>query len=52
MSLVGRNYFGNPSQGNKTFSHVVSLHTEKAGQNVYVKSEKRLDDCTEVLVAP
>lgn len=52
MSLVGKKHWGDPFPGNKIFSHEVSLHDEKAVQNAYVMFEKKLDNCTKVLIVP
>lgn len=52
MSLVGKKYWGDPFPGNKIFSHEVSLHDEEAVQNAYVMFEKKLDNCTKVLIVP
>ena len=38
--------------GNRIFSHEVSLHDEKAVQDAYVKFEKKLENCTKVLIVP
>lgn len=52
MSLVGKKYWGDPFPGNKIFSHEVSLHDEKAVQGAYTKFEKKLENCTKVLIVP
>ena len=52
MSLVNKKHWGDPFPGNKIFSHEVSMHDEKAVQDAYTKFEKKLENCTKVLIIP
>ncbi|KAK9834732.1 hypothetical protein WJX74_008783 [Apatococcus lobatus] len=50
--LVKNKHWGDPFPGEKLITHRVSLHDEAAVREVYDKFERRIDNCTKVLLIP
>ena len=50
--LVKQKFWGDPLPGEKLITYRVSLHDEAAVREAYDKFEKRIDNCTKVLLVP